>query len=113
MVTKTQIADLVRERFSEVAERGRVMGRALKVRAEIVVTRRRMRATFADLGESVYEHIQRADDVVFADAHWVSFRERVDGLKAELRVQEAHLQDILAADDRLRTQKAPLTDAGN
>ena len=96
MPTKRQITDSLKERFADVAERGRVVGQALKMRADIALTRRRLRSTLADLGESIYARMESGsapelgDDPMFS-----SFQERVAGLKAELKFQEKELQQIV------------------
>ena len=54
MRTKEEITQTIKEQFVNVRERGRVLAQALKARADIAATRRRMRSTFADLGEAVY-----------------------------------------------------------
>ncbi|MFH1566831.1 MAG: hypothetical protein ABIL09_02455, partial [Gemmatimonadota bacterium] len=54
MPTKKPIAEALRERLAEVAGRGRVLAQALRVRVDMAATRRRLRATFAELGEEAY-----------------------------------------------------------
>ena len=99
MATKKQIADALRSRFADVAERGRVLGHALKIRADIAVTRRRLRSTLADLGESVYGRMEAGEAGFLGDdSLLVSFQERITGLKAELKFQETELQQ--AMDDK-------------
>jgi len=95
MATKNQIADMLKERFADVAERGKVMGQALKVRADMAVTRRRMRTTYAELGEAIYQCMAAKESVDLQEGQWTSYQERVDGLKAELRSQEAHLHEVM------------------
>ena len=95
MATKKQIADMIRERFADMADRGRVMGQALKVRADMAVARRRMRSTFAELGEAIYARMVAGEGGDLQEDRWTSFQERVDGLKAELRTQEARLHEIM------------------
>ena len=51
MGTKKQLTDSLKERLVDVAERGKVIGQALKVRADMAATRRSLRATYAELGE--------------------------------------------------------------
>ena len=96
MATKRQITEVLKERFANVAEHGRVLGLALKARADIAVTRRRLRSTLADLGEKVYTCMEsgQAGELV-NDPLLVSFQERITGLKAELRLQEAGLKEIV------------------
>jgi hypothetical protein len=97
MATKKQITDVLKERFANVVERGRVLGLALKARADIAVTRRRLRSTLADLGEKIYARMEsdQAGELGH-DPLLVSFQERISGLKAELRLQEAELKEIVA-----------------
>ena len=93
MQTKKQIKDALRERLTDVAERGRVLGQALKVRADIALTRRRLRATFAALGEEVYARMDAGQDL--AGDSLDDFRKRIDGLKAELKSEEAELRAVV------------------
>ena len=101
MATKKQIADMLKARFADVAERGRVMGQALKVRTDMAVTRRRMRSTFAELGEAIYGCMAAGEAVDLQEGRWTSFRDRVEGLKAELRAQEAHLRDVMHPQEKV------------
>ena len=94
MLTKKQITDALREGLSDVAERGRILGQALKVRADIALTRRRLRAVFAALGEEVYAGMNEGQDSGEGDA-LADFKKRIDGLKAELQGQEAELHDLM------------------
>jgi len=96
MATKRQITEVLKERFANVAEHGRVLGLALKARADIAVTRRRLRSTLADLGEKVYTCMEsgQAGELV-NDPLLVSFQERITGLKTELRLQEAGVKEIV------------------
>ena len=96
MATKRQIAEVLKERFANVAEHGRVLGLALKARADIAVTRRRLRSTLADLGEKFYTRMESGQAGELGnDPLLVSFQERITGLKAELRLQEAGLKEIV------------------
>ncbi len=107
MPTKQQITETLKERFADVAERGRVLGHALKARADIAVTRRRLRSTLADLGENIYTRMASGSlPELGDDAMLTSLQERITGLKAELRFQEGELHNIVhdrkdgaAADD--------------
>lgn len=96
MATKKQIADTIRGHIADVADRGRVLGQALKVRADMAVTRRRLRSTLADLGGEIYERMEagRAGELE-GDTLLVSFQERISGLKAELRLQETDLRQVM------------------
>ena len=96
MATKRQIAEVLKERFANVAEHGRVLGLALKARADIAVTRRRLRSTLVDLGEKFYTRMESGQAGELGnDPLLVSFQERITGLKAELRLQEAGLMEIV------------------
>jgi hypothetical protein len=99
MVSKQEIAQTIKEQFANVKERGRVLAQALKARADIAATRRRLRATFADLGEAAYEKMAagKAGDLS-NDAEMADFRARVEGLKAELKQREKALKEIMEAE---------------
>jgi hypothetical protein len=92
-MVKTQIAEALRERFADVAGRGRIIGQALKVRADLAATRRRLRTTFAELGEEVYRRIK--DQQLEADGALGTLEGRIDGYKAEVRSREQELSDIM------------------
>jgi hypothetical protein len=96
MPTKRQLADTLKERFAGVAERGRVVAQALKMRADIALTRRRLRSTLADLGESIFARMESGSaPELESDPMLSSFHERIAGLKAELKFQETELQQIV------------------
>ena len=96
MATKTQIADMLRGRLADVAERGRVLGQALGVRADMAATRRRLRAALADLGEEVHTRLRAGQEQgLAADDKIKAMQDQVDGLKAELRLQEMELRQIM------------------
>ena len=95
MSTKKRIADSLKERLTDVAERGKVIGQALKVRADMAATRRRLRTTYAELGEEVYRRLGEGE--FEGDHQLLSMKERVDGLRAEVRHLEAELRDIVQA----------------
>ena len=96
MATKTQIADMLRGRLADVAERGRVLGQALGVRADMAATRRRLRAALADLGEEVHTRLRAGQEQgLAAEAKVRDLQDQVDGLKAELRLQETELRRIM------------------
>ena len=101
MSTKKQVVELVRERLADVAGRGRVLGQALKVRADMAATRRRLRATFTELGEEVYSRLKAGEMV--ADDQLSGLRERIDGLKAEVKSREAELRQIMQGGFRPET----------
>ena len=93
MSTKKQIADAVRSRLADVAGRGRTLGQALKVRADLAAGRRRLRAAYAQLGEEAYVRLR--DGGMEADASMTTFRGRIDDIKAEVRTREAELKEIM------------------
>lgn len=96
MATKRQIADMLRGRLADVAERGMVLGQALGVRADMAATRRRLRAALADLGEEVHARLRAGQGAEMAgDARIAAMQDQVDGLKAELRLQEMELRRIM------------------
>ena len=95
MPTKKQIADALRGHLADVAERGRFLGQALKVRANMAATRRRLRTTYAELGEETYGRI--AEGQLEGDHRLLSLKERIDGLRAEVRLRETELRDIMHA----------------
>ncbi|MCC7261421.1 MAG: hypothetical protein IT369_02760 [Candidatus Latescibacteria bacterium] len=96
MATKRQIADMLKGRLADVAERGRVLGQALGVRADMAATRRRLRAALADLGEEVHTRLRAGQEQgLAAEAKVRDLQDQVDGLKAELRLQETELRRIM------------------
>ena len=93
MRTKEEITQTIKEQFVNVRERGRVLAQALKARADIAATRRRMRSTFADLGEAVYARLDAGESV---DLEGIGdYKLRIEGLKAELRRCEEDLKKIM------------------
>lgn len=92
-MVKTQIAETLKERLVDVAERGRVIGQALKVRADLAATRRRLRATYAELGEEVYGRIV-SGELDAADSLAI-LRQRIDAFKEEVRERELELRQIM------------------
>lgn len=96
MATKQQIADMLRGRLANVAERGMVLGQALGVRADMAATRRRLRAALADLGEEVHTRLRAGQEQgLSAEVRVQALQDQVDGLKAELRLQEMELRRIM------------------
>lgn len=95
MATKQQLADSLRERLAGVADRGRVFGQALKVRADMAAIRRRLRTTYAELGEEVYARLR--DGQLEGDHQLLTMKEQVDALKAEIRQREDELRGIMQA----------------
>jgi hypothetical protein len=96
MVTKDEIAEQLKARFSSVRERAGVLAQALRERAEIAAARRRLRSACADLGEEVYKRMSaKTGAAVEVDAALEEFRARIDGVHAELRQRERALAAIL------------------
>jgi len=93
MGTKKQLTDSLKERWADVAGRGRVIGQALVVRADMAATRRRLRATYAELGEEVYERLKSGE--LDGDVSLVSLQQRIDRFKAEVREKEEELRQIM------------------
>ncbi len=98
MRSKEEITDAIKAQFVNVRERGKILAHALKARADIAATRRRLRSTFADLGETVYARIDSGEFA--SDASLDDFKLRIEGLKAELRQREEALKTI-GADEPL------------
>ncbi|MFH1567606.1 MAG: hypothetical protein ABIL09_06345, partial [Gemmatimonadota bacterium] len=73
--------------------RGRVLAQALRVRVDMAATRRRLRATFAELGEEAYGRLLSGR--LGEDAELAGFRLRIQGLMAEIRQREAELREIM------------------
>ena len=97
MVTKRKIVESIKTQFASAREHGRVLSQALKVRADIAATRRRLRSTFADLGEEVYAKIKAGKPKGLAeDAELAVYRTRIEGLEAEMQQREGALKEILA-----------------
>ena len=94
MRTKEELTQAIRTQFVNVRERGRMLAQALKVRADIAATRRRLRSTFADLGETVYTKLSAGEAVDLAE-NLSEFKLRIEGLKAELRQREEALKVIM------------------
>ena len=90
MRTKEELTQAIRTQFVNVRERGRILAQALKVRADIAATRRRLRLTFADLGETVYTKLNAGEAENLSE-----FKLRMEGLKAELRQREEALKVIM------------------
>ena len=105
MATKQPLADSLRERLADVADRGRFFGQALKVRADMAAVRRRLRSTYAELGEEAYNRLR--DGALEGDHRLLSMKERIDGLKAEVRQREEELRDIMHAG--VRSDEEPST----
>jgi len=96
MPTREEITETIKAQFANVRERGRILAQALRARADIAATRRRLRATFADLGEEVYERMAAGPDQGWSDdADLAAYKARIEGLKAELGQREKALKEIL------------------
>ena len=93
MRTKEEITQTIKEQFVNVRERGRVLAQALKVRADIAAIRRRLRSTFADLGEAIYMQLDVGEPVNLEGLG--DYKLRIEGLKAELRQREESLKRIM------------------
>ncbi len=93
MGTKKQLTDSLKERWADVAGRGKVIGQALKVRADMAATRRRLRATYAELGEEVYERLKNGE--FGGDAALATQHQRIDRFKADVREKEEELRKIM------------------
>ena len=59
MSTTKKIADTLKQHLADVADRGKLFGQAFKVRADMAAIRRRLRTTYAELGEEVYRRLLR------------------------------------------------------
>jgi len=90
---KQQLADTLKERFAEVTGRGKLFGHALKVRADMAAIRRRLRTTYAELGEQVYRRLRDGD--LDEDHQLLTVKERIDELLVEVREREAELNEIV------------------
>ena len=98
MRTKEEITETIRTQFVNVRERGRILAKALKARADIAATRRRLRSTYADLGEAFYANLNAGEAMDLAEG-LDDFKLRIEGLKAELRQREEALKEIIAIEE--------------
>lgn len=113
MATKKQLAEILRERLADVAERGRVLGQALRVRTDMAATRRRLRANLAELGEEVHARLKAGQvEGLAADIKITAMQEQIDGLKAQLKLQEMELREIMQSGVRSRAEKGAQAAAG-
>ena len=55
--------------------------------------RRRLRASYAELGEEVYRRLQAGD--MDGDHRLLTMKERIDALRAEILQRESDLRDIV------------------
>jgi exonuclease VII small subunit len=97
MPSKEEISNAIKVQFANVRERGKILAQALKARADIAATRRRLRLTFADLGEAIYTRLESGE--LELDSATTDFKLRIEGLKAELRQREGALKSIVEGDD--------------
>ena len=99
MTRKRQLADALREGLAGAAGRGRVLGQALKVRAEIAASRRQLKAALGELGNHVYSRIKAGDLPAAAGAEGdetlLAYTQRIDGCKADICLKEAELREIV------------------
>ena len=93
MGTKKQLTDSLKKRLADVAERGKVIGQALKVRADMAAMRRRLRTTYAELGEEVYGRLKNGE--LDGDVSLVTLQQQIDRLKADVREKEEELRQIM------------------
>ena len=98
MASKEEITETIRTQFAHVKERGRVLARALRVRADIAATRRRLRTAFAELGEEVYERMLSGEWK--DDPELETYKARIEGVKAELKQREKSLKEIIEPSPR-------------
>lgn len=107
MPTKQQIADTLKGRLSEVADRGRLFGQALKVRADMAALRRRLRVAYAEMGEEVYRRLQNNE--MAGDHKLLTSKEQIDAIRVELQQREADLHVIVHS----ATDRAAADDSGS
>lgn len=95
-MTRKQLAESLREHLADAMERGRVLAQALRVRADMAVVRRRLQRHFADLGREAYQRLSAGQLAeMAADARAADLRQSIDGLRAELRLKEEELRQVL------------------
>jgi hypothetical protein len=95
MVSRQEIAEVLKARLASVKERGRAMAQILKARADIAATRRRLRRVFAELGEEAFNRLEAGKELTPGDAGVDPLLVRIRGLQAELAQQEVVLQQII------------------
>ena len=98
MLTKPEMTEHIRSRFRNAKERAGVLVRAIRVRLEILATRRRLRARFAEMGEEIYEGMKTGSQDLGGVPRVVSLKVRIDGLKSELSGLEEKLKNVLEGD---------------
>ena len=105
-MNKQEITDVIKARFASARDRGKVLARALGIRAEIAAVRRRLRATFAELGEDVYGKMAAGKAKGWGDAPGLAeFKTRIEGLHAELGQREVKLTGIMAGEEKKEVEK--------
>ena len=95
MLTKPEMTEHIRSRFRNAKERAGVLVRAFRVWVEILATRRRLRARFAEMGEEIYEGMKTGSQDLGGVPRVVSLKVRIDGLKSELSGLEEKLKNVL------------------
>jgi len=106
-MNRQEITDTIKARFTSVRERGKVLAQALKVRAEIAAVRRRLRMTFAELGEEVYGKMVAGQAKGWGDAPGlVEFKVRVEGIKVEIGQLEKKLAQIMEGGEKKAAEKS-------
>lgn len=95
MASKEEITETIKAQFANVKDRGKMLAQALKARADIAATRRRLRTAFADLGEETYGRMTAGSWE--EDDELSTYKIRIEGVKAELKQQEKALKNIVEA----------------
>ena len=95
MPAKKRLADGVRGALAGVAERGRVLRRVVRARAEVAAARRRLRAAFRELGEETYGRLREGQ--LEGDHGLLVLKERIDTLAGEVRLREEELREARRA----------------
>jgi hypothetical protein len=99
---KKSMTGSITARLAEVRKRGKVFAQKVGVRANIIVSRRRLRRVFAELGENVYGEMASEGAKGREDAPGLAaFKIRIDGLKGEIHQQEEKLTKIMAKEDKV------------
>ena len=93
MPAKKQLAESLRGGLVGVAERGRVLGRVLRARADVAAARRRLRVAFRELGEESYRRLREGQ--LEGDHGLLVLKERIDGLRGEVQLREEELREAM------------------
>ena len=104
MYTKKEITEFIKTQFGSAKERGQFLAQALKARGVIAATHRRLRGTFAELGEYVMEEME-SGRINYDDPDLMAFRTRIKGLQAELGQREEALKEILEGGKQQETEE--------